>query len=118
MITREVIHEIYRQCSKRPGCVDDIDLALLFDPEVSAYHNIYIDNSAAAIVLADIGADSMMRSIPLTHVFGILPFERWLAIVLGSAILFIDKTSPLISMHLAPERGGLWHRISRRLLGR
>lgn len=118
MITRSVIHEIYRQCSKRPGCADDIDVALLFDPNISAYHSIYIDNSARAIVIADMGAESMMRSIPLDHVFGIIPFERWVAIVLRSAILFIDKTSPQLSMHLAPERPGLWQRLARCLRGR
>lgn len=102
MITKEVIQEIYRQYPKRAKSVDELDFGLLFD-SVGAIHDINVDFNTNRLIIGSLDSRSIFRSIPLTHIHAFVPFEEWTAIVLNASILFLNKKTPDVSVHLKPQ---------------
>lgn len=110
MITKEVINTLYKKYSKRPKSIDCLDFALLFDT-VGMIHDINIDLESGRMVIGSIDEKSIFRSIPLAHIHAIVPFEEWTAIVLHSTIIFLNRHSNKVSIHLKPLKPSITDRV-------
>lgn len=97
MITKQVIESIYKKYKRRPKSVDMLNVGLLFDPSLEA-HNIFIDDKK--LVIGSLPADSPFREIPLDRIHAILEFERHVAIVLHSSIIFLRKDGDKVDIHV------------------
>lgn len=111
MITKEVINTLYHKYRKRPKSPDMLDIALLFD-DVAAIHDLTIDIDTNDIVINSIDPKSVFHRLALERVNAIVPFEEWVAIVLPAAIVFINKRSPKVSIHIKQQRPTLRERIA------
>ena len=101
MITKEVINTLYKKYPKRAKSVDCLDIALLFGAG-GILHNLNVDIDQSKIIIGSVDEKSIFRTIPLSHIHAIVPFEEWTAIVLHSSIIFLNKLSPKVSVHLKP----------------
>ena len=112
MITRKVIQTLYKKYRKLPASPDCLDIPLLFD-SASAHHNVMIDMDGPVdtLVIRSIDPDSPFHSIPLDRIHAIVPFEEWIAIVLHSSIIFLNRKSSKVSVHVRTEAPSLWERI-------
>jgi len=105
MITKEVIQTLYKKYPHRAKSDDCLDIALLFD-SVGTLHDINIDIESGKIIIGSLDEKSFFRAIPLSHIHAIVPFEEWTAIVLHSSIIFLNKLSIKVSVHLKPLKLG------------
>lgn len=101
MITKEVIQTLYKKYPNRAKSVDCLDIAMLFDT-VGIMHYINVDIESNKLIIGSIDEKSIFRSIPLSHIHAIVPFEEWTAIVLHSTIIFLNRKSTKVSIHLKP----------------
>lgn len=110
MITKEVIQTLYKKYPKRAKSVDCLDIALLFDA-CGILHDINVDIDSGKVIIGSLDEKSIFRSIPLAHIHAIVPFEEWIAIVLHSSIVFLNKKSTKVSVHLKPLSPSISDRI-------
>lgn len=112
MITRKVIQTLYKKYRKLPESPDCLDMPLLF--ECAAIHNIQIDmeGTVDSLVIGSIDPSSPFHRIPLERIHAIVPFEEWIAIVLHSSIIFLNRKSPRVSVHVRTEAPSLRERIA------
>ena len=85
-------------------------MALLFD-SVGVMHDISVDIDTNESIIGAIDARSLFHRIPLAHIHAIVPFEEWTAIVLHSTIIFLNKKSTKVSVHLKPPTPTVTERI-------
>lgn len=104
MITRKVIQTLYKKYRKLPASPDYLDIPLLFDA-ASAHHNVTIDMEGPVdtLVIRSIDPDSPFHRLPLERIHAIVPFEEWVAIVLHSSIIFLNRQSSKVSVHVRTE---------------
>lgn len=114
MITRDVIKEIYKKYAKRPKGVDSLDFPLLFEG-VGETHNLLIDPETQELTVASLAPDSPFHKVSLKRVHAFLPFEEWVAIVMHSSILFLNKKKPIASVHIKEPELSLWDRIKNKI---
>lgn len=110
MITKEVIQTLYKKYPQRPKSVDTLDIALLFD-SAGVMHDISVDIETNRLIIGSIDSKSIFHSIPLSHIHAIVPFEEWTAIVLHSSIIFLNRLSTKVSVHLKPATPTIGERI-------
>lgn len=112
MITKKVIQTLYKKYRKLPPSPDCLDIPLLFDC-ASAHHNVMIDMDGPVdtLLIRSIDPDSPFHRIPLERIHAIVPFEEWVAIVLHSSIIFLNKKSSKVSVHIRTEPPTLMERI-------
>ncbi len=112
MITKKVIDTIYKKYRKLPESPDFLDMPLLFD-YADEHHNISIDmdGSVDSLVIGSIERDSPFHRIPLEKIHAIVPFEEWIAIVLHSSIIFLNRKSNKVSIHIRTHKPTLMERI-------
>lgn len=101
MITKQVIQALYKKYRKLPESPDYLDIPLLFDA-ASEHHNVTIDMDGPVdcLVINSVEPDSPFHRIPLERIHAIVPFEEWVAIVLHSSIIFLDRKSSRVSVHV------------------
>ena len=116
MITKEVIQKIYKQYPKRAKSVDELDFGLLFD-SVGEIHDINVDFNSNRLIIGSLDNRSIFRSIPLSHIHAFVPFENWIAIVLNASIVFLNRHSTEVSVHLKPQEQSMADRL-KSILGR
>ena len=109
MVTIAVIDSIYRQYDKAPRRPEDLNLALLFDYAFDN-HGIIIDDND--LYITSIDPSSPFACIPLDRIHQILEFSEVIAIVLPSAIIFLNKKNSDVNIHHKMERRSLWDKIS------
>lgn len=111
MITRNVIQTLYKKYRKLPESPDCLDMPLLF--ECAAWHNINIDMDGPvdSLVIGSIDPASPFHRIPLERIHAIVPFEEWVAVVLHSSIIFLNRKSSRVSVHVRTEPPSLWEKI-------
>lgn len=109
MINRNVIKELYSKYSKPPRSIDELDFAALSDC-VGELHGIRIDVVSNTVAFGSLPADSPFASVPLTHIHGIVAFDDWVAVVLRSAILFLCRREPKVSVDIKAVRRPLFGR--------
>lgn len=112
MITREVINALYKQYSKQPESADCLDMALLFDA-AAANHGIRVDMDGVfdELVIESIEATSPFHRLPMSHIHAIVPFEEWVAIALNSSIIFLNRNSSEVKVHIRDEKGSFLSRL-------
>lgn len=105
MITRQVIDTLYKKYCKLPESPDFLDMPLLFD-YASEHHNISVDMEGThdALVINSIDPSSPFHRILLNRIHAIVPFEEWVAIVLHSSIIFLNRKSSQVSINLKPYK--------------
>lgn len=110
MITKQVINTLYKKYDKLPKSPDCLDFGLLFDT-TAGHHNINVDIDSNELVIQDLGEYSPFYKIPLSNIHAIVPFEEWVAIVLHSSIIFLNRKSNKIYVNIKPPKMTLWDRI-------
>lgn len=100
MITQQVIDTLYKKYKKRPATTDALDLSLLLD-DLADMHDINIDDKNM-VNIGSIEEMSPWHTMPLGHIHAIVPFEKWVALVLGNSIVFLHRESPKANVHLKP----------------
>ena len=108
MITEEVIKEVYKKYRKKPKSVDRLNVGLLFE-EVGDTHGIVIEDNK--IVINSVEPSSLFHRISLSRVHGIVNFEKTIAIVLHSSIIFLDKNEPKQNVHIKPQPVTFWEKV-------
>ena len=117
MINQKVIDTLYKQYSKAPKSIDGLDMPLLFDA-AGAHHDISVDiddNMNAELVIGSIEDMSPFKRLPMHRIHAIVPFENWVAIVMHSSIIFLNKKNDKVSVHLKPMGDGFMDRLRRSL---
>lgn len=110
MITKQVIDTLYKKYDKRPKSPDCLDFGLLFDSIVD-FHNVSVDMDSDELVINSIEPNSPFHKLPLSKINAIVPFEEWVAIVLHSSIIFLNKKSSKVSVHLKPPKMSILDKI-------
>ncbi len=111
MITKKVINQLYKQFNKRPKSIDKLDIALLFEA-VSPVHGIEIENDE--LIINSVSADSPFHRLPLMLIHAIVKFERVVAIVLSSSILFLSRKADCdcpVRVHIKPLELGATEKL-------
>ena len=111
MITRQVIQTLYKKYSRRPASPDCLDMPLLFDS--AGHHNIVIDMDGPVdmLVINSIDPASPFHNIPLNRIHAIVPFEDWVAIVLHTSIIFLNRKSSKASIDIRMDEPSLMEKI-------
>ena len=112
MITRKVIQTLYKKYRKLPASPDCLDMPLLFDG-AAQHHNVTIDMDGPVdtLVIRSIDPDSPFHRLPLERIHAIVPFEEWVAIVLHSSIVFLNRHSSKVSVHVRTEPLSFMERV-------
>lgn len=103
MITKKVIDTLYKKYHKLPKSIDCLDFGLLFD-NIAEHHDISVDMDTDSLNLNGLGARSPFHKIPLSRIHAIVPFEEWVAIVLHSSIIFLNRNSSQVSVNVKPPK--------------
>ncbi len=110
MITNKVIEEIYKRYGKRPKSIDCLNFVLLFD-KVGIMHDIFVDPEEEIMTIGSLPADSPFHTLKLKNINAFIEFEEWVAVVLHSAIVFLNKKNTRTSIHLKEPELTLWEKI-------
>lgn len=97
MITQKTIKSIYRKYRKKPDSVDSLNVALLFEENLEK-HNLEIKDGA--LLINSVEPLSPFHEIPLDRIHAIVAFDRHVAIVLHSSIIFLRKDSDAVDIDL------------------
>ena len=101
MITKTIIDTLYKKYRKRPKSIDCLDFGLLFG-SLADHHDISVDIDSDSLMLYSLGDRSPFYKIPLSKIHAIVPFEEWVAVVLHSSIIFLNRESSKVSVHVKP----------------
>jgi len=110
MITKQVIDTLYKKYHKRPKSPDCLDFGLLFDT-IAEHHDISVDMESDQLIINSIAPESPFHQISLSKIHAIVPFEEWVAVVLHSSIIFLNKRASKVSVHIKPPKMSFWDRI-------
>jgi len=115
MVTSKVIDSLYRTYKKRPSSPDELDIALLFDPNIEENHHISLTPETLSI--GSLPEESPFHTLQLANIHGIVEFDRVLAIVLHSSILFLTKRDSGVNLHIKMQKPGLLTRLKSMIAG-
>ncbi|MDE6270239.1 MAG: hypothetical protein K2M12_05215 [Muribaculaceae bacterium] len=104
MITQQVIDTLYKKYKKTPKSLDCLDMPLLFDA-AGPHHGINVDfdeEMNAELVIGSIDPRSPFHRIAMDRINAIVPFEDWVAIVLHSSLIFLNRKDNRVSIHIKP----------------
>ncbi|MDE7427636.1 MAG: hypothetical protein K2M79_07550 [Muribaculaceae bacterium] len=111
MVNNKVIEEIYKRYDKRPKSTDCLDFGLLFE-HVAEHHDIQVDMDSNELIIRSIDPSSPFHRLPLSGIHAIIPFEEWIAIVMHSSIIFLNRQNTNVSVHLKPHKPNFWERMT------
>lgn len=118
MVTKKVIQQLYKQYRQPPKSADELDISLLFD-YAAENHGIFIDEDS--LYIGSVDPKSPFASIPLSRICQIVEFERFLAIVLHSSIIFLGKEDSEVHVHIRMDDhdrpASIWDRL-KQLVGK
>lgn len=112
MITDAVIKEIYKKFKKPPHDEETLNLDYFIDL-LKAHHSLHIDNEGIKeIVIEDLDEMSPFRRFLVRNLHAVLEFDKNVAFVFPTHILFLGKDAPTCNVHFKPdEPKGLFARI-------
>lgn len=108
MVTKKVINTLYRQFPTPPRSVDELNISLIFEHAVEN-HGIFIDEDF--LYIGSVDPSSPFSMIPLNRINEIVEFDSVIAIVLHSSIIFLNKTTDEVNIHVKMEKPSLWERL-------
>lgn len=109
MITKEVITEIYKNYKKPAKTKEELNLPHIFDI-LSTHHNFYMDEDE--IIVESIEEFNPFRRFLIRALYAVLEFDRHVAFVFNSHILFFNKDDGKVSVHFAPtKQPSIWDKI-------
>ena len=108
MITKKIINKIYRKYNAPVG--EDIKPQLESVAEyLKGKHQIVLKNDI--VELSDLSEDSPFRRIPIDRIYGLVNFEKAVAIVLPTCILFLSKENSNINIHIRLPKETIMEKI-------
>jgi hypothetical protein len=110
MITREVIDTLYKKYQDTPESADCLNMSLLFD-DAATHHKLAVDVETERLTIGSVAKSSPFRRIAMRCINAIVPFEEWIAIVMHSSIIFLNRDSSDVSVHLRPFECSFMDRI-------
>ena len=108
MITKKVINELYKKYRKLPKSPDELDISTLFECAADN-HGIKIDGDV--VVIDSIEPSSLFHRINLDRIHGIVKFEKTVAVVLHSSILFLNTDDNGVNVHIKVNPPTVWQKI-------
>ena len=108
MINNKVIDSIYKKYSKRPSSIDQLNIPLLFE---AAHEDHAIEIKGHDLIINSQDTWSPFHTIDLNRVHAILDFDKYVAIVLHSSIVFIGKKNDDIHIHIKPIKPSITDRV-------
>ena len=81
----------------------------LLSDDIINNHHIEIENNRLKI--GSIDSNTPFNTLPLNRVHGIVNFEKYVAIVLHSSIIFLSKKDDESHVHIKMENPTFWQRI-------
>ncbi len=110
MITKKVIDTLYKnkKYRSRPESPDELNIALLFDPSIDG-HSVMFDGDN--LIIGSIASHSPFHKIALDRIHEIVNFADTVAIVLHSSIIFLDKDSNKVHVHVKIDKPSLWDKL-------
>lgn len=109
MITSKVIDQIYKNYKRPPASPDELDVDLLFQYLLDNHDIAFDDN--ANLVIGNFPDDSPFHTIPLKNIHAIIEFDRKIAIVFHSSILFLNKYDSGSHLHVKMPYSNLLSRL-------
>lgn len=113
MITTKVIEQLYKNYKRPPASPDELDVDLLFQYLLDNHDIAFDDN--ANLVIGNFPDNSPFHSIPLKNIHAIVEFDRKIAIVFHSSILFLNKYDNGSHLHVRMSSGNLLSRLFSRI---
>ena len=101
MINENVINEIYKKFNKPHKKEEDLRLDY-FIPLLTQHHSIETDGFE--IVLKDVEEYSPFRRFLIRSLNAVLEFDKLIAFVFRTHILFLGKEDKQIHVHMKPEK--------------
>lgn len=105
MITNAVIEEIYKTHRKPPKNLQDLNLSdalyILKD-----HHSMTLDSedlTKAEVIINDVEEYNPFRRFLVRGIYAILPFDKQIAFVFRSHILFLNKNDEGMNVHFRPS---------------
>ncbi|MBD5195433.1 MAG: hypothetical protein HDS71_07010 [Bacteroidales bacterium] len=109
MITEEVITEIYKNYNKPCKNREDLNLPY-FSALLSPHHKLTIDDDE--VIVDSIEEFSPFKRFLIRGLFAVLEFDRNVAFVFQSHIIFFSKKDDTMSVHFRPaKKQSLFDRI-------
>ncbi|MCM1369742.1 MAG: hypothetical protein NC204_05150 [Candidatus Amulumruptor caecigallinarius] len=109
MITEEVIQEIYSKYKKPPHDLQELNVPYFIEM-LRPFHQI--EESDDEIIIGNEEEFNPFKRFLKRGIYGILEFDKYVAIVFKSHILFLSKKSDTVSVHMRPEKKtSLWDKI-------
>lgn len=108
MITQKDILKLYRKYPSPPSSLDELKLNLI-SKDIIPFHNIEISHDS--LIIISLEEENPFHEIPLKNITGIIDIENYIIIILRHSILFIDKNSSNINVHINLTKPTLFERI-------
>ena len=109
MITEEVIKEIYKNYNKPAKNREELNLPYIVDL-LSPHHKIKIDDDE--VIVESIEEFSPFKRFLIRALYAVLEFDRNVAFVFKTHILFFSKKDNQMSVHFAPtKQPSIWDKI-------
>lgn len=108
MIDNKTIETIYKKFSNRPASLDELNIPLLFE---AAHDDHAIEIKGHDLIINSLDSWSPFHTIDLHRVHAILDFDRYVAVVLHSSIIFISKHNDQVHIHIKDIKPSLADRM-------
>lgn len=95
----KLIKSLYKRFRRRTSSLDQRRLDLLCDNIIDRRG---LELNDDRIVFSAMPANAPLRSIRLDHIRGVAEVEQYLAIVLHSSIIFFNRATLQIAVHIKP----------------
>lgn len=101
MITDQVIREIYKKYKK--PCKNEADLQLDYFEDILKKHHKLNTEDKMEIIVEDLEEFNPFRRFLKRSIFTVLELDKVVAFVFRSHILFFEKDSDKVHVHIRPE---------------
>lgn len=110
MITDQVIQEIYKKFRKPPKSVDDLNLPHYMSM-LNEHHKLTMDDEE--VIIRDLEEGNLFSRFLIRSLYTVLEFDKMIAFVFRSHILFFGKEDNTLRVHMKREevKPSLWNRI-------
>ena len=108
MITKKMINKVYKKYHKKPKSIDCLNVSLFFSDEMQPHGIEIVDDK---IEINSLEPSSLFHKIALSRVYGIEEFEKSVAIVLCSSMIFLKKGDKDVAVHIKPQSISIWDRL-------